>query len=622
MGYCLPKQFASNFLKALRDGTIVPAKLMEMSSAERRAFFEPIVGKDNAQHVNALFESKLLLKDQQRGLMNWAKSLAGIKEPVRKDLLAKIEKMSKVLTPGDTHGFLGDLAEQKLGTAVTEDEAQKIMDLAQKASKERDKATASLSGVSDEYLKAAADLSHYVKSIKPTTALASIGKNAAIIARNHLLMNPSTPVKTTAGQIVNTVMEAVGRRLGAQSANGQSADLAAQANKEAWATFRATGFNTASMESIEDHGTLGEKARFDVPEGMLSANPALRKVEGGVRAYAKLTNKIAIDWEHNISYTAFYQHAFFDMLNIGASNLAKGEGLAGEALKARADAIFRDAARIKPNTDIGAMLRLEGQKQSARVTSTNETLLSKMALAMKDGLNKAVNGLGDALMPIAKIPANVIWNGIENAGPGIPLGVKDIFQGREKIQSEDQQTRYEGMAQFANGIQRLMRVFGTLAVAAFFTSMLGKKDFRSDNYGNHFVRIGGIWINMEYINAISPALAGMMTVKKDGKASDGALRTATRYTAGALQGLKNAPGVDELSDLVTSITNSNFTKGFQKYAEDFFTSRGEPAFIQNLSKDRPINRLLFGAHGVEDQGDVNRDNAQKAATRRASRYAN
>jgi len=622
MTYCLPKAFASQFLKALRDGTIEPGKLMEMTSAERRAFFEPIVGKENALQVNALFESKLLLKDQQRGLVSWAKSLTNIKEPVRRDMLAKIEKMDKVLSPSDEHGFLADLAEQKLGTAVTEDEAKKITELAQAASLARDRPTTSLSGVSDEYLQAAAALRHYVASLKPTTALASLGKNVAIIARNHLLMNPSTPVKTTVGQIMNSGMEMAGRRIATNSMGGASTELAAQANKEAWATFRATGMNTAAMESMDDTGTLGEKSRFDVPEGMLSANPALHKVEAGVRWYAGVTNKIAIDWEHNFTFTKFYQKAFFDMLNIGATNIAKGEGLSGAALKTRADAIFKDAARVQPSTDVGAIVRLAGQNQAARVTSTNETLMSRMALAVKDGLNKGVTGLGDALMPIAKIPANIIWNGIENAGPGIPLGVKDIFQGRAKFQSDDQKTRYEGMAQFAAGMQRLMRTVGTLAAAAFFTSLLTKSDFKTDNYGAHFVRIGGLWINMEYFNAISPALAGMMSVRKYGKTSDSSVDDLAHYASGALQGLKSAPGIDELSELVTSITKTNAVTGAEKYAASFFTSRGEPSFVQNLFRDRPINRLFFGAHGVEDEGDVTRDNLAKAATRRVNRAAN
>jgi hypothetical protein len=298
-----------------------------------------------------------------------------------------------------------------------------------------------------------------------------------------------------------------------------------------------------------------------------------------------------------------------------------GESLAGAALKARAEAIFKDAARLQPATDVGAMVRMQGHMAAARVTSTNDTMIAKMALGVKDGLNKAVPGLGDALMPIAKIPANIIYNGIVNAGPGIPMGIADIFKGRAKIQSDDLKTKYEGMAQFASGMQTFMRTVGTLAAAAFFTSLLAKTDFKTDNYGNHFVRIGNIWINMEYINAVSPALAGMMSVRKYGRNSDGVLNAAGHYTAGALQGLKSAPGVDEVEGLVTAITNTNVSRGAVKYASDFFTSRGVPSFVYNLLRDRPIDRLFFGAHGVETDAEVRHDDAVKAAHARATRAA-
>lgn len=613
--WCLPREYASEFLKALQSGAIDPSKLMDMTSAERRAFFEGIVGKDYAQEVNAQFESKLLLKDQQRGLVTWAKKIAGISPAVRAGLVEKINKLDRVLNPAEEKEFLADLAAKKLGTEVTAEEAGKIFALAQKAAQDRTAPTENLSGVSDEYLKSAGDLQHYINSLKPVHPLASIGKNIAIIARNDLLLNPSTPIKTTTGQVINSAMDMATRRLSTLSLRGQNPELVSVANKQAWKTFRATGLNTASMESLTDTGILGEKNRFDVPEGMLSSHPIVHAVEAGVRNLARASNKVAIDWEHNITFTKFYQKAFYDMTNIGASNIAKAEGLSGSALKARAADIFKDAAKIQPETDAGALVRMEGQKQAARVTSTNETLISRLALGVKDALNKAVYGLGDALMPIAKIPANIIWNGIENAGVGLPLGVKDIFQGRVKIQSADLPTRYEGMAQFSGGIQKIARTFGTIAVAAYFSSLLTKQDFRSDNYGNHFVKIGGVWINTEYISAISPALSGMMSVRKDGKEGEGITAELSHYTSGALQGLKSAPGIDELSSLVQSATNPNYVTGVKKYLSDFFTARGIPAFISNLLKNRPIDRLFFGAHGVETPEQVSQDVRDRAAQR-------
>lgn len=619
MVFCLPQSQASAFLQALRDNKIDPVALRDMGSPARHEFFASLLGDENAREVNALFESKLLLKDWKRGMVTWARQLSGVKEPVRRSFISKIEKMDRILNPAEEKDFYADLAAKNLGTEVTYDEAKKISDLSHKAVAERDKPTQSLSGVSDDYLKAADDLHHYVRSLKPVTALQSIGKNAAIIARNNLLMNPSTPIKTTVGQIGNSAIDIITRRLAARSLDAANPDLVREANREAWHTFRQTGHNTASMESLEDTGKLGEGRNFDVPEGMLSSHPALRAVEAGVRNVAKVSNKIAIDWEHNITFTKFYQKAFFDMLNIASTNLARSEGLKGGALKARAAEIFKDAARVEPETDVGALVRMEGQKQAARVTSTNDTYVSRLALGMKNALNKTVTGLGDALMPIAKIPANIIWNGIENAGVGVPLGAKDVYGGLMQMKSDDVLTRQKGLAQIAFGIQKIARTFGVMATAAYFASQLNKNDFRSDNYGNHFVKIGGVWVNMEYINAVSPALAGMMSVKAHGTPRDNAAATVSQYTSGALQGLKSAPGIDELSGLVSSITNSNYEKGVKKYLADFFTSRGKPAFLENLQKSRPINRLFWGAHGIETPQQVRMDEIEKERNRNAAR---
>lgn len=124
--FCLPKISTEKFLQALKNGTINPDKMIDMTSSERRDFFSKIVGEDHAREVNALFESKLLLKDQKRGLVSWAKKVSGISEAVRTDLLSKIERMDKVLTAHDEEAFLEDLAAKKLGTDVTFEEAQHI----------------------------------------------------------------------------------------------------------------------------------------------------------------------------------------------------------------------------------------------------------------------------------------------------------------------------------------------------------------------------------------------------------------------------------------------------------------------------------------------------------------
>lgn len=138
--YCLPPKLVGAFLSKLRDGTISPEKLTGMTSGERRKLFAEFLGDEHAQEVNAALESKLILKDQQRGMINWAKQVAGLSETRRAGLIDKINRMEKVLSPGEQKEFLADLAAQKLGVAVTEDEAKQILNLSKVAQEKRDAA--------------------------------------------------------------------------------------------------------------------------------------------------------------------------------------------------------------------------------------------------------------------------------------------------------------------------------------------------------------------------------------------------------------------------------------------------------------------------------------------------
>jgi hypothetical protein len=142
VAWCLLPALKNAFLEAIKDGRLAPEKLMDMTSEERRAAFAEILGPENAREVNAQFEAKLLLKDQQRGLVSWAKKIGGLTEPARRDLLAQISKLDKVLQPEDEKAFLEDLAAKKLGVTVTAQEAKEVFDLAQKAEQLRAQVTA------------------------------------------------------------------------------------------------------------------------------------------------------------------------------------------------------------------------------------------------------------------------------------------------------------------------------------------------------------------------------------------------------------------------------------------------------------------------------------------------
>lgn len=135
--WCLTKDQADKFIKGLRSGEIDPFKLAEFPTSEaRNKYLAQFVGKDNALHVNGLFESKLLLKNQQKGFINWAKKT--ISNPtIRRDIISKIEKLDRVLNPQEGEIFKRDLAAIKLDVAVTQEQAKTLATLSKEISEAR-----------------------------------------------------------------------------------------------------------------------------------------------------------------------------------------------------------------------------------------------------------------------------------------------------------------------------------------------------------------------------------------------------------------------------------------------------------------------------------------------------
>lgn len=130
--FCLLKDQVIKLRKALASKEIDAEYLSKLSSENRRKFLAKYVGEENAKQTNALFESKLLLKNQKAGLFAWAKKIGGVTPEVRRDMLAKIERLDSALSQKDETAFLKDLVNTRLGLSFTQEEANKISELSQK----------------------------------------------------------------------------------------------------------------------------------------------------------------------------------------------------------------------------------------------------------------------------------------------------------------------------------------------------------------------------------------------------------------------------------------------------------------------------------------------------------
>ena len=135
--FCIPQELIEQFKQKLKSGEITPERLADMTSEGRRTLFSEMLGAENAKRVNSLFESKLLLKNQQQGIITWAKSVAGLKPETLRDMISKVDRIDKVLNPKELDAFLEDLASQRLGFDVTFSEAAKISQLAKDVSEKK-----------------------------------------------------------------------------------------------------------------------------------------------------------------------------------------------------------------------------------------------------------------------------------------------------------------------------------------------------------------------------------------------------------------------------------------------------------------------------------------------------
>jgi hypothetical protein len=167
--FCLLPQYADELLHKMESGKLSLPTLARMSSTDRRATFAAIMGEANAEHVNAAFESKLLLQNQQKGLETWIKQTTGLKPEVERDLLARVARMDRVLEPHDATGFLADLAKQRLGFGVTMEEAGKIAELAKRVAETRDLPLLPNGDHPLEYGEARVNFRDYVAGLKLAT---------------------------------------------------------------------------------------------------------------------------------------------------------------------------------------------------------------------------------------------------------------------------------------------------------------------------------------------------------------------------------------------------------------------------------------------------------------------
>lgn len=196
MAWCLIRSESAKFKKALRDGTLDPVKMAEMTSQERHDLFRQFTGEENATQINSLFESKLLLKNREQGMISWAKRVVGLSAPAKRDIFSKIQRLDKVLDPEENEQFLRDLASTRLGIGVSEAEAKTLHDLGKDIEKKRANADEDGNFKSEEtrlsYGASVVALENYVRELKLDAQKINFKEQPLEFVKKNILEVPGT----------------------------------------------------------------------------------------------------------------------------------------------------------------------------------------------------------------------------------------------------------------------------------------------------------------------------------------------------------------------------------------------------------------------------------------------
>lgn len=190
--FCLLPQHVDAFKAKVKSGEFDSDKLIDMGSAGRHAAFAEIMGEANAVHVNAQFESKLLLANEKAGIANWIEKYSGAKPAAQRDMLSRVARMEKVLEPAARADFFADLAHQKLGVGVTMEQAGKVSELGKAT------ADAKTAGDWDAYVTARVAFREYVGGLEADAHKLTTPQKVAAFVRGGALSWPTTLVKLSA----------------------------------------------------------------------------------------------------------------------------------------------------------------------------------------------------------------------------------------------------------------------------------------------------------------------------------------------------------------------------------------------------------------------------------------
>lgn len=433
-----------------------------------------------------------------------------------------------------------------------------------------------------EALRAYDQMNKYIESLNPSNNLAVF---TSVIARGSMLASVKSPILNIVSNAETLLSEGITNRIttllsGGSLENVVDSKLKSDYLKYGANAYRVSGFNISTAQDLNfERLVTGEKIITTQGEGAFKK--FAQKIETGVFKYA-------MGFPDSISKDI----AFVDRVSLECSNVARKEGLKGEALKNRANELFRDAIRIEPMTEEGEVIRKHGISYAHKATFTDDNALSQGALAIRDALNKLSGDLraGDNLMPFVKTPASVINIGLEyTAGvvymiPKLDVILRDVKRG--EISDVSRQAINSGVR---NGLGLLLAymIAGALDDDDYIPAYedLGYGDtllLKEKNVVYNSIKIGDKYVSLDYLGPIGVPVAGILGAKR----SNG----FGAFSGNVLSQFLRLPGVKDFADTVSGLskmtkqTSEKNLDMLQQEAIDFISARTVPALVSDIAK--------------------------------------
>jgi hypothetical protein len=585
--FCIPKNLVEKLKKSALKGEVDIQKLYDMTSTERRAFFEKYTDANIGKFINTEFESAMASK-KRTAFVDFTKSLFSPKEqarPVYKSVLDKIKELdnAELLSPNSEHAILEDLISDKLGVSISPKEIEAIRVRAEKIDKAQvelgdDLGNPNKTQENVEFWKAKKEMDDYLAGLTPTPILRIA---TGTTGRAAMLASVKSPILNIGSNIEIGFTEALSRRIAGGQFRGANNKLAVDYVKMVNKIYQATGYDVSRMTSMVDTGASGAR--------VLGEDVVHAQGPGAFRKVARIVAEdIVFKQMMGAPDVAFSSAHFADSVNLNSMKMAKGN-------KVKASEIMTDAMRLEPKTPEGEILRTQGILDAQTATWTDKSWAADVTEKLRRVFNEASGDarLGDILFPFIRTPSNVIATGMDYAGTGLP---KAMYKTYKAIRTGEL-----GNKQVLQGITRdLVRSGLGITGALMVTSQLKDEDFvgaydparaqieqlRNSNY--NAIRIGGKWISTDWLGPLAVPVTSMMYARKYGK--KGWAERVFQYTKGTGSAILNLPVISDIYDYVKSNafkkdqTLEEMTGATADYLLSQLYSRIVPSFMSDLAK--------------------------------------